>query len=93
MKLKSPRFRSRAYLAYVASLGCCICGQPGIGHHLLRGASHGMGLKAGDDHVIPLCDLHHRALHLNGNETRYLDAHGIDGPELARTIFDRWRVK
>lgn len=92
MRLKSPRFRSRTYLAHVASLRCVVCGtSPVQAHHLLRTPEKGMAMKAGDDQVIPLCPMCHRNLHLDGNEGRWLEAHGIDGPELARTIFERWR--
>jgi hypothetical protein len=93
MRLKSPRFRSRAYLAYVVSQGCLICRGPAVAHHLLRGSGHGVGLKAGDDQTLPLCDGHHRELHAKGNETRYLEEHGIDGPTEAARLFEMWRAK
>ncbi|MBR2691808.1 MAG: DUF968 domain-containing protein [Aquamicrobium sp.] len=41
----------------MAALGCIICGGPAEVHHL-TGA--GMGLKAANDNVIPLCPPHHR---------------------------------
>lgn len=39
-------------------------------HHLLKPyfSERGMGLKAGDKDVIPLCEKHHRELHKRGNE-------------------------
>ena len=39
-------------------------------HHLLKPfySSRGMGLRAGDKDVIPLCEKHHRELHMLGNE-------------------------
>lgn len=93
MNLKPQRFRSRAYRMHVASLRCCVCGGPSQPHHLLRTPEKGMGMKSGDNWCIPLCPAHHHELHQDGNETRFLEACGIDGPALARTIFERWRVK
>lgn len=95
MKLKSPRFRSRTYLMHVCGLPCCACGinPGGVAHHLLRGSGHGVGLKAADDQALPLCQICHNALHRDGNEGRWLAERGINGPELARTIFERWRMK
>ncbi len=92
MKLKTPKFRSRAYLAHVASLRCCVCGtSPCQAHHLLRRSGHGMGMKAGDDWTIPLCPMCHRNLHLDGNEPRWLASHEINGPALAATLYQRWK--
>jgi hypothetical protein len=48
----------KAWLDRVANLGCCICGATAEIHHLLAGK--GMGQKASNFDVIPLCDFHHR---------------------------------
>jgi len=90
MRLKTPRFRSRTYLMHVASLGCLICGRESQAHHLIHRVGHGVGLKASDDKTIPLCPVHHSELHANGNEQRYLEEHGIDGPAEAARLFDAW---
>jgi len=89
--LKQPVFRSRAYLMHVASIGCLICRAPAQAHHLLRAPGKGMGMKAGDNWCIPLCPKHHRELHASGDETGWLDVYGIDGPDRARRIYQRWR--
>ncbi len=93
MKLKSPRFRSRDYLKHVCALACAACGinPGGVAHHLLKGSGHGMGLKAPDDMALPLCPACHTGLHQDGNELRWLSERGIDGPELAAKLFQRWR--
>jgi hypothetical protein len=46
-----------------------------------------MGLKSPDKSCIPLCNTHHRALHDDGNETRFLAGHGIQGKELAAALW------
>lgn len=92
MNLKTPRYRSRAYLQHVASLPCCVCGSsPCQAHHLIHAGSHGMGLRAPDNEALPLCSFCHRALHADGSERRWLAERGIDGPELAGILFQRWR--
>lgn len=81
---RPKRMADPRYLAWVRQLPCVLClRQPGMGHqneahHLLRGVVRGMGMKAGDDEVIPLCDGDHRALHMDGNETEFLAKRGID---------------
>lgn len=90
MNLKTPKFRSKAKLRYCAGLGCIICHQPAQSHHLLRVPGKGMGVKSGDDWTLPLCPSHHDALHRSGNETKYLQSHGIDGAVEARRIHQDW---
>lgn len=68
-QLKVPK-----HLDYVRHMPCCICERVGVeAHHLMRpwSGSRGMGMKAGDHNVIPLCPDHHRALHKAGNEEAY----------------------
>lgn len=51
------------YLARVAALGCCICGQPAQVHHVRGGSVTGiasMGRKSPDALSIPLCHNHHQ---------------------------------
>lgn len=47
-------------------------------HHLLRAAPRGMGLKAGDNWVVPLCYYHHSELHRNGDEVEFFELYGWD---------------
>jgi hypothetical protein len=48
-----------------------------------------MGLRAGDNFVIPLCSLDHNSLHLSGDETGFLAEHGItDGRALAKSLWE-----
>lgn len=58
--------RSKAYLQYVASLPCVVCGcEPASeAHHVIdAGMGGGMGTKASDLFVFPLCRIHHTWLH------------------------------
>ena len=87
---KPPRpIRDRKHLAFVASLPCCVSGWiPVQVHHLLRTPEKAMGRRSGDNHVIPLHWEMHTRLHSSGNETRFLEIHGIDGPSLAKALYE-----
>ena len=79
------------HLKRVASLWCAVCGYfESQAHHLLRvpGGKKGMGAKNDDKWAIPLCHKCHSALHLNGNEVKFLAENGVDGTELATRLFD-----
>ena len=88
-RIKPKRLHDKAHLAFVAQLPCVVCGMmPVVCHHLLRGdPKRGMGRKAGDDYVIPLCPSCHTALHNHGNETAFLEARGVDGLKAARKVW------
>ena len=44
----------------VAALGCIVCGQGAVAHHIrYLGAGGGIGLKCSDFETIPLCPMHH----------------------------------
>ena len=67
---KQPRFVSKKHLQFVASHKCCLafnlyCGGGVQAHHLLKpwNGIRGMGIKANDKNVIPLCYHHHAELH------------------------------
>lgn len=63
---EGPRYVNHMHLRYVRTLACFICGiKPVEVHHTLfpERTSRGMGRKAGDDEVVPVCAEHHRQAH------------------------------
>lgn len=54
----------RSHLSAVAALGCLLCGAPAEIHHCRRdpetGEHLGLGQRASNFHVLPLCPIHHR---------------------------------
>jgi hypothetical protein len=40
-----------------------------------------MSLKVPDDMTVPLCDMHHKELHMHGNEKRWWALQGVDPEE------------
>lgn len=51
--------REREHMSKVADLGCLICSNPQVELHHVR-THTGMGKKASNFEVLPLCHLHHR---------------------------------
>jgi len=84
------RLKDRKHLEFVSKMPCCCCGMLGVQvHHLLRAdPKRGMGRKADDKFAVPLCPRHHRELHSDGNEERFLRAHNVNGKQLAEIL---WR--
>lgn len=85
-KPKPKYWACRAYLDYVASLPCCVCGAQGADPHHLIGHGQGkMGGKAHDLFAIPLCRRHHDALH-RGGVASWEREHGSQLDHLLRTL-------
>jgi len=50
-----------------------------------------LGRKAGDEFTVPLCRIHHRALHRAANERAWLQQAGIDPVQVARQFWNETR--
>jgi hypothetical protein len=58
------RYRNREHLRYVAKQPCLICGRkPSDPHHLRYLQPRALGRRASDEFAVPLCRVHHRAVH------------------------------
>ncbi|MEM8385027.1 DUF968 domain-containing protein [Morganella morganii] len=61
---KYQRWVCPTYLQWVKKQPCCVCGQQADDpHHIIGHGAGGMGTKAHDYEVIPLCRIHHDELH------------------------------
>ena len=87
---KGPlRRRDKAHLKFVASKSCLVCGRlPSQAHHLRIAQPRATGLKPSDEFTVPLCAIHHRALHDAGDEQRWWVQFPIDPLEEARRLWD-----
>jgi DNA recombination protein Rad52 len=85
------RMRDAAHLQFVASLPCLVCGRtPSHAHHLRFAQPRSMGSKVSDEWTVPLCLLHHRALHDVGSEEKWWAAQGVDAKAEAESL---WRKR
>jgi hypothetical protein len=85
------RVRDSEHLEHVATLPCLVCGRaPTQAHHLRFAQPRALGSKVSDEWVVPLCNLHHRALHDCGAEETWWKAHNIDPISEAERL---WRAR
>jgi len=66
---KEKPFRCKKYLKRVAELGCVICGNEAVAHHVIGSKQSGMGMKVSDKLTFPLCVAHHHFIHQYGYKT------------------------
>ena len=81
---RQPRQRDEAYLAFIRSFPCAICGKtPVEAAHLRVGSINdgksytGMAEKSSDKWALPLCAFHHRQQHTM-NEREFWASHGLN---------------
>jgi hypothetical protein len=83
------RLRDVAHREFVASLPCLVCGRsPSHAHHLRFAQPRSLGSKVSDEWTVPLCIIHHRALHDFGAEEKWWEQIGIDALSEAEKL---WR--
>lgn len=98
---RRPRLRDKAYLAFVATQRCCVCGrQPVHVAHVrmacpARGKRHvGMGEKPDDRWCVPLCPgchLYDTSAQHKGGEAAFWDRHGINPFDVAEKLYGEYQ--
>lgn len=89
---KTRRVRSKKHLAFVASQPCLVCGRsPADAHHLGFMQPRALGRKVSDEFTVPLCRLHHRALHDSGSEGSWWQEMEIDPVPIAERLWTETR--
>ena len=79
------RYRNREHIRFVAQQPCLLCGRkPSDPHHLRFMQPRALGRKASDEFTVPLCRIHHRALHRAVDERAWWQQAGIDPVQVAR---------
>jgi DNA recombination protein Rad52 len=82
------RLRNAAHLKSVAALPCLVCGRsPSHAHHLRFIQPRSLGSKPSDEWTVPLCPIHHRALHDAGREEQWWQINGIDAKAEAERLW------
>lgn len=88
----SRRIRDTGHLARVGARPCLVCGRaPSHAHHLMFAQPRAMGSKVSDEWTVPLCYLHHRALHDHGAEERWWQERDIDPLAEAQRLWQETR--
>ena len=87
------RYRNREHLRFVARQACLVCGRkPSDPHHLRYVQPRALGCKASDEFAVPLCRVHHRAVHRAGDERAWWKQARIDPVNVARKLWKRTRA-
>jgi hypothetical protein len=87
------RYRNQEHLRFVAQQACLMCGRkPSDAHHLRYMQPRALGRKSSDEFAVPLCRMHHRAVHRAGDERAWWKQISIDPLKVARTLWKQTRV-
>jgi hypothetical protein len=87
------RYRNREHLRYVTQQACLVCGRkPSDPHHLRHVQPRALGRRASDEFAVPLCRVHHRAVHRAGDEGAWWQPAGVDPIKIARQLWDDTRA-
>jgi hypothetical protein len=88
--------RDAAYLAWIRTLACAVCGkESGVeAAHTTALGSRGLSQKSSDYSAIPLCVWHHRgnadSYHAQG-ERKFAEMHGVDIGEWVSRLMSGYR--
>jgi hypothetical protein len=76
---KLRRSRDKDHLRFIATQPCTVCGrQPCEAHHIRYAQPRALGRKVSDEFAVPLCRVHHRELHRQGDERAWWATFNID---------------
>jgi hypothetical protein len=90
---KPRRHRSKGHLRFVAKQACIVCGRNHSDpHHLSFMQPRALGRKVSDEYVVPLCRIHHRAVHRVSDEQVWWTQQGIDPAVVARSLWTSTRL-
>jgi len=85
---KPPRHRNKDHLRFVRQQPCLVCGRkPCDAHHIRFVQPRALGQKVSDEFAVPLCRLHHRAVHRIGDERAWWQRVGTDPLPIARKLW------
>ena len=90
--VKLRRSRDKEHLRFIATQPCTVCGrQPCEAHHIRYAQSRALGRKVSDEFTVPLCRVHHRELHRQGNEHTWWATFNIDPLPIALRFWQHTR--
>jgi hypothetical protein len=86
---KTIRLRDKDHRKFVTTQPCLVCGRsPADAHHLRFAQPRALGLKVSDEFTVPVCRVHHRELHRQGDEAAWWQRIKIDPLPIANQL---WR--
>lgn len=83
------RIRNKGHLRAVAQQPCLVCGRtPSHAHHLKFLQPRALARKPSDEFAVPLCRLHHRAVHETGDEKTWWRDQKVDPVSEAEKLWN-----
>jgi hypothetical protein len=90
---KTIRLRDKDHRKFVASQPCLVCGRsPADAHHLRFAQPRALGRKVSDEFTVPVCRVHHRELHRQGDEAAWWQGIKIDPLPIAHRLWRHARL-
>jgi hypothetical protein len=87
---KPRRRRNKNHLKFISSQPRTVCGrQPSEAHHLRYAQPRALGRRVSDEFTVPLCHVHHRELHRQGDERAWWARFNIDPMPLAYRLWQQ----
>jgi len=88
MAAKTIRLREKEHRKFVSNQPCIVCGRTPVDPHHLRFAQpRALGRKVSDEFVVPVCRLHHREVHRQGDEAAWWKKLNIDPMPVALRLW------
>jgi hypothetical protein len=90
---KTVRLRDKEHRKFVSWQSCLVCGRtPSDPHHLRFVQPCALGRRVSDEFTVPLCRVHHRELHRQGDEAAWWSKVHIDPLPVALRLWQHTRV-
>ena len=90
---KTVRLRDKEHRKFVSRQPCLVCGRtPSDPHHLRFVQPYALGRRVSDEFTVPVCRVHHRELHRQGDEAAWWGKLSIDPVPVALKLWQHTRV-
>jgi hypothetical protein len=89
---KPRRSRDKDHIRFIARQPCTVCGRkPCEAHHVRFAEPRALGRRVSDEFTVPLCRVHHRELHRQGDEAAWWGRANIDPMPIALRFWQQTR--
>src|SRR6516225_6333214 len=90
---KTVRVRDKEHRKFVSRQACLVCGRtPSDPHHLTFMQPRALGRRVSVEFTVPVCRVHHRELHRQGDEAAWWDKVHIDPLPVALRLWQHTRL-
>ena len=90
---KAVRLRDKEHRKFVSRQACLVCGRtPSDPHHLTFMQPRALGHRVSDEFTVPVCRVHHRELHRQGDEAAWWGKIHIDPLPVALRLWQHTRL-